>query len=268
MSGISKVGEQNSIEYKAIQQAPKVETKIDIGAAMLQNEGESYTQATVGASVAIPIGKNSDLNVKAFGAGGDTWTLGGELGLTKHLSNKVAINGGIGIQHHGFDQTRTVEEMEMAGGDAYEINLSGHYMYGTLDEYKETIIQQSKSGETTPYLTAGVEYKPTSKLKLSLGGNAGITKIHGDMNVVQREGTKTTFDTPVTGWLDEYTPMYGKTETTVENYVNMDVEKRESKPFGQVKLGAEYEVAKNVSVGVNANLGTENFVGSKIQIKF
>lgn len=259
----------------------RINTKVDIGGAMLNIDNKNYGVATAGAGATVNLEKGFSASPKLNAAiGKDVKGIGGELIFAKSLNPQLTLNTGLGYEAIKFNKTTKNETYDVAGGEGVydmggeqELRNEGAYIYSGTVSKSDT----AKSSQNRFYGTFGADYKVNDKLNLNAGLELGLKNVNGSVHVSEphitgeyctQSGSYEYMDD-----IGEYSYKTGSSKTESFVYDDKTVIKDNSSTFtGNVKLGAEYKLNKKLSAGIIGNIGlnkgSDNSVGGKITYRF
>ena len=280
MVKIGEVKGYGSSMYYDQPEERKFEAKISVGAAMLNNDKKNHAVADITTGLSIPVGDRAALEADAnVQLGKEVTGGGGEARFVFDATPRLSINAGAGVHYNNFDQ-------KMLGQEEYEFNYGnaagekpfykGEYSFsGEGLKY-----HKSRDTERTIYGTAGVEYKLSDKFSLSGGVAFGKKLIQGEeigdiqqgkYTYVVKEGEFKPIEPAVPGEPPMYTEIPAQT-ATVDKTVHEITQVENSAFTGNIRLGASYNITKNLQAGVVGsiplNQQSDGFVGAKLTVRF
>lgn len=239
----------------------------------------SYEVGTASASAAIPIGKKMTLTPEVSGlVGKNAVGFGGSLELSKQLNPKLSINYGIGFDNKKFTGESAQNEITI-GNEQTTGNAGEDELWQTGDFREQTEVTMNTSADqrkTTGYLTAGAKYQVNQKLSFNGGLQVGLTNVKGPSAQVIADtageyvtsGKVLKYDEAVEQYV--YSGPVVKEQRTTHQEISADVSGNSM--TGAIKAGAEYQINKNLSAGVQGQLGvgqhSDSFLGANLKVKF
>lgn len=259
-----------------------IRANVAIGGELLRNGSTTYGAETLAADIKIPIGKNFTIDPQINGKlGEDIKGIGFQLGTTTQINPKLGINAGFGVRQTSFGGTITNEESiysdgKLTGMEGEEDLIQKGDFFEQTNIFTKT---DTKRTNTEGYIFAGAKYNVTSRLAISAGGEVGYK--HGKFGKVEEykniegerciQGAELKYEELADGFwtyvwsgkpvIEKYSGQtYNKTEITRNSIV------------GGITGGAEYEVKKNLTVGVDGKVGfgnnADSRVGLNLKVKF
>lgn len=257
----------------------KFEAKISVGAAMLNNNKKNHAVADITTGLSAPVGERAAIEADAnVQLGKEVTGGGGEARFVFDANPRLSINAGAGVHYNNFDQQMTQQQYEFNSG-----NMSGEKPF-YKDEYsfagEGLKYHKTRDTERTIYGTAGVDYKLSDKFTLSGGVALGKKLIQGEEYGTVEQG-KYTYVVKEGGYeqiepaLPDEPPMYTEipAQTATQEKTVIQRNLVENSAFtGNVRLGASYNITKNLQAGVVGSIPLNNqsdgFVGAKLTLKF
>ncbi len=251
-----------------------IRTNVSAGGELLRNQGTTYGAGTLGVEVNIPIGKNFTIDPQVNGKlGKDVKGIGFQLGTTTKVNPKLGINAGVGVRQTSFSGQVINDEHDYIDGRLTPMQGEEALMQ-TGDFFEDGTVSSrldTRRSNTEGYAFAGVEYDVTSRLSVSAGGEIGYKR----GNLGQKKETLTfkgerciqSAEYKYEELADGYGTYVWDGKPVIEKYsgqVSVDTKFHKNSLVGGITAGAEYDINKNLAVGVDGKVGLGNNADSRI----
>lgn len=276
LEGVKGYG-QSYYDYGSEYEGRKFGAKVSIGAAMLHNSKQNHPVADFNTGLTIPLGERAALEADANAQiGKEVKGGGGEARFVFDANPRLSLKAGAGIHYNNFDQKVVgLEQYDFSYGNASSDDGKLYHKNEYTFSGQGVKTHKSRDVERTVYGTAGADYKVSDKFTLSGGVALGqkryegeqITNVeNGKYTYVVKEGQEVHYDD--IGVTVQQPAQTATTEKTVIETTQV------SQPafVGNVRLGASYDINKNLQAGIVGSIPLNNksdgFVGARLTVKF